>query len=268
MNKIQNEIHQLYKVEEKASQNGWLSFVHPSIKVWLTILYIVLVISCGPMAVGQVFGMGSYLLVWYILGELSFLEGLKRMKIAFPFLFLVGMWNPILDHEILFKGQYFTVTTGWVSFITLLLKGLFALLSVYSLVVTTTMEQIGQALSRLHVPKILITITLLIYRFLGILMEEASHLSEAYSLRAPGQKGIQISSWGPLVGQLLLRSTDRAEQLYESMCLRGYDGGNLYQEGKRLNAKQWIMIIFISGIWLLLRFTPVFALVGSLFVKH
>ena len=39
-----------------------------------------------------------------------------------------------------------------------------------------------------------------------------------------GQKGIHISVWGSFLGQLLLRSMDRAQALYESMELRGFCG--------------------------------------------
>ena len=47
---------------------------------------------------------------------------------------------------------------------------------------------------------------------------------QAYSLRAPNQKGIHISAWGSFLGQLLLRSMDRAQELYYSMLLRGFRG--------------------------------------------
>ena len=49
-------------------------------------------------------------------------------------------------------------------------------------------------------------------------------MTTAYRLRAPGQKGVHISAWGPFLGQLLLRSMDRAQELYGSMLLRGYRG--------------------------------------------
>ena len=42
----------------------------------------------------------------------------------------------------------------------------------------------------------------------------------AYALRAPGEKGIHFRAWGSLLGQLLLRSVDRAQLVYESMLLR------------------------------------------------
>ena len=54
----------------------------------------------------------------------------------------------------------------------------------------------------------------------------------AYQLRAPGQKGIHVSAWGSFLGQLLLRSMDRASTLYDSMCLRGFYGEFYYANEK------------------------------------
>lgn len=58
------------------------------------------------------------------------------------------------------------------------------------------------------------------FRFAG----RDAEVVQAYELRAPGQKGIHFKVWGSLMGQMLLRSMDRAEVIYESMCLRGFDG--------------------------------------------
>ena len=46
----------------------------------------------------------------------------------------------------------------------------------------------------------------------------------AYSLRAPQQKGVHRSAWGSLAGQLILRTFDRGQRIYEAMCLRGFTG--------------------------------------------
>ena len=53
-------------------------------------------------------------------------------------------------------------------------------------------------------------------------------MAQAYALRAPKQKGVHFKVWGSLAGQLLLRSIDRANNLYASMLLRGYQGEYYY----------------------------------------
>lgn len=63
-----------------------------------------------------------------------------------------------------------------------------------------------------------------VYRYISVLLAETQRVVQAYELRAPGQKGIHFKVWGSLMGQMLLRSMDRAEVIYESMCLRGFVG--------------------------------------------
>lgn len=108
--------------------------------------------------------------------------------------------------------------------VTLMLKGILAVLASYLLIITTTIERICYALRLLHMPKGFVTVLLLIYRYMVVLLKEAERIMLAYGMRAPGQKGIHRKAWGPLLGQLLLRSMDRAQLVYDSMQLRGFTG--------------------------------------------
>ena len=92
-------------------------------------------------------------------------------------------------------------------------------------------------------------------------------MSDAYALRAPGQKGIHISAWGSFTGQLLLRSMDRAEDLYASMQIRGYHGEFPYAKSSPFGAKEAVFTIVCIGVFVLLRFVDVATLVGNLFVR-
>ena len=55
-------------------------------------------------------------------------------------------------------------------------------------------------------------------------LSELNQMSEAYHLRAVKQKGLHIKAWGSFVGHFLLRSLDRANEIFESMILRGFHG--------------------------------------------
>ena len=91
-------------------------------------------------------------------------------------------------------------------------------------------------------------------------------MTEAYHLRAPGQKGIHISAWGSFLGQLLLRSMDRAEALYESMELRGFYGEFYYAKGRKANSLSWPAAFVYAALIMLTRLYNISDLFGSLFV--
>ena len=89
---------------------------------------------------------------------------------------------------------------------------------------------------------------------------------QAYKLRAPYQKGINIKAWGSFAGQILLRSIDRAEIVYESMLLRGFNGNFIRNNHKG----KVILSIAYASVWclifIILRVIPLFKIIGSIVV--
>lgn len=99
-----------------------------------------------------------------------------------------------------------------------------------------------------------------------VLLKEANKITESYSLRAPNQKGINYKVWGSLIGQLLIRSIDKAENIYESMCLRGYSDKFYYSYKIKYNVKDYIYFIVWIVILGTMRFFPILQVVGNIFV--
>ena len=92
-------------------------------------------------------------------------------------------------------------------------------------------------------------------------------MTQGYSLRAPGQKGIHFSAWGSFLGQLLLRSMDRAGELYNSMLLRGFKGDFYYVGVPRCRASGVAYTLLCASAFLCARFVNISGLLGSLFVR-
>ena len=149
--------------------------------------------------------------------------------------------------------------------LSLMAKGVLTVLSTYLLIATTRIEEICGALSMLHIPGILVTEFLLICRYVSVLLGEADRMTQAYALRAPGQKGVAMSAWGSFLGQLLLRSMDRAKALYQSMCLRGFREDRPFLSERRLAGRDLLYLALCSGAFILLRIFPVIELTGRIF---
>ena len=148
--------------------------------------------------------------------------------------------------------------------LTLMLKGVLCIMESFVLVATTSFDSICSALRRLHIPGFIVTLLLLTYRYISVMMEEVSIMTDAYMLRAPNQKGIQFSAWGSFLGQLLLRSMDRAEDLYSSMQLRGFSGEFLYAGLKPLSWKDILFLLLSLMIFALFRFVDITSFIGQL----
>lgn len=224
MSKIRQAVSKLHKMDQLSARDQWVNRIHPLVKLLLTFFYLILLLSMGKYQLSGVLLLTVYPLVGFSLSELKYRECIWRFRLVLPLIFFMGLFNPFFDREIIVYWGSVPVTGGMLSMATLYLKGILALSAGYLLIATTSVMDICMALRMLSVPQIFVTMMLLIYRYLTVLFEEAELMSQAYMLRAPGQKGIHYSAWGSFAGQLLLRSMDRAERVYESMCLRGYQG--------------------------------------------
>lgn len=268
MAKLGKAIHEIHSVENLAERDTWFCRLHPPAKVVVTLWYLGLVMSFDKTDIAGLLGMSLYPAVTMILGDISIARAIKGLKPVLLMIALIGAANPFFDRTPCFVIGQITLTGGMVSMVTLFLKAVLAVAASYILIATTTMAKICYALRKLHVPHVLVTVFLLIYRYLVLMLKEAERITQAYSLRAPGEKGIKKSAWGPLAGQMLLRSMDRAQTVYESMSLRGFGGEFFLSPGERF-VPVWQSVCY-GAAWGaalgIFRFLPVFRLVGALFV--
>ncbi len=264
MSKISEAIHGIHHVDAMAAQDQWLNRIHPLAKLLVTVCYIAALLSFSKYELSGIAGMGVYLLILFITGEIPVRKSMRQVRLVLVLVCAVGIANPFIDRTVAGHIGKIAVTGGMISMAVLMLKGIFAVLASYLLIITTTMGQICYALRLLRVPKTFVSVLLLIYRYIAVLLKEAERMMQAYELRAPGQKGVHFRVWGTLAGRLLLGSIDRAQVVYESMLLRGFDGEfrNHTRNGSYVKSTLYGCAC-ISGI-LFLRMVPVFTLAGNI----
>ncbi len=207
-----------------AMEDRWVGKIHPLVRLFVTLLYIVTVVSFPKYDLAGVLSMAVLPVIWFITADISVTDALRRLRIVLPLVMIIGIFNPFFDRAPAAAVFGTRISGGVLSMLTLMGKAVLTVLTSYLLIATTPVRQICSALRKIRVPKIIVTEILLIYRYITVLLAETQRIRDAYMLRAPGQKGIARKAWGPLVGQLLLRSMDRAGVLYESMQLRGFRG--------------------------------------------
>ena len=123
---------------------------------------------------------------------------------------------------------------GLVRFASVLLKSWIAVLSAILLAGTTSVPDLLGALRALHLPKLLVAVIGLMWRYLFVMADEVLHLLRARTARSglspdPAYKSGGTVLWrgkvaGGMMGNLLLRSFDRSDRIYAAMLSRGYDG--------------------------------------------
>ncbi|MDD2980820.1 MAG: cobalt ECF transporter T component CbiQ [Hespellia sp.] len=250
MSKLSGAYYEINHMNMVAEKDQWVNQIHPLVKLVLTILYIADVVSFSKYNIAGILMMGIYPIIVFMLGEVSWKDSIRRLRVVLPVVCLLGLFNPFFDRQVVLYLGKFPVTSGMFSMVTLMIKGILTVLATYLLIATTTIEKICYALRIVHVPAVLVTQVLLTYRYISVLLKEANTMMQAYALRAPGQKGIHFKVWGPLAGQLLLRSIDRAGTVYSSMVLRGYRGEFYFEDRGKCGRKDYCYLV----VWLVVFF--------------
>lgn len=267
MDKLSQAQSELREMDALAAEDSPIHRLHPLCKLLVTVAYIATVVSFPKYDFTGLVVMVLYPVFLFQAALIPVGTCFYKLRVVLPLVCAVGLVNPFLDKMPLLQFGNLTVTGGMVSMVTLMLKGVFSLMASFLLIATTPIDSLCAALRRLHVSSLLTTLLLLTYRYIGVMLEEVAIMTEGYKLRAPGQKGIHISAWGSFLGQLLLRSMDRAQELFDSMQLRGFRGEFFYANVPPCKFSGILYTIACVGMFLLARLIPITSALGNLFVR-
>jgi cobalt/nickel transport system permease protein len=214
---------------------------------------------------------GSFLAIWIALllltrlADLPWEYVLKRSFIVLPFtaaavgfvftlpgeaiaVFHIGIW------------QLAATDAGLARFLSVLLRSWLSVQTTILMITTSRFPDLIQGMRRLGLPNILMTIFSFLYRYLFLLLEEATRLLRARASRSARPAGRGRSPlWhsqiaGNMVGQLFLRSLERSERVYAAMQARGYQGQILALSTPGLKYGDWLALaliwLFMIGVHL------------------
>lgn len=121
--------------------------------------------------------------------------------------------------------------------------------------VTTPVQTLGYALYWLKVPRVIVEILLLTYRYIFVLWDEGTRIREAQTLRlgypSPGSLAgwkLVLRSTCTLMGMVFIRAYDRAESTFSAMQTRAYNGNTFsftLTDWSRIQTKYLVSSIFV-----------------------
>ena len=178
------------------------------------------------------------LIVWTVAAAsgIGIVRVFLRSLIALPFILIAlptVFTKPGAPAFDLFLGLFTLTATveGMEFFSSVLIKSWASVTAAVLLTSTTPALSLLSALRSLKIPEILVTVVLLMYRYLFVLVEEAQRMLRARAARSasvgPNSGGSLIwraKGAGSMAGSLFVRTLDRSERIYMAMLSRGYDG--------------------------------------------
>jgi len=159
-----------------------------------------------------------------------------------PAVLLIGVFFPVLEG-----------TAGLIALLCLSLKSVLIVMATLLLISSGGIRSVAAALRSLRVPKVFVLQLLLTYRYVSVLLGEVYRVSLNHSLRAPGQRGIQVKAWGSLAGHMLVRAFDRAGRVYQAMRLRGFDGEYITGRELRIGFSDALWLVICAALFLSAR---------------
>lgn len=262
---IQSKIREIYSLEQLSGRRSAVHDRHPMVKLISTIVFIITVVSFNIYQFGRLLPFVFFPFVLMALSDTPWMPVLKRVALTIPFCILAGVSNMLFYRATAFVIGGFAVSFGVISFLSIIFRTFLCVTAVLILVATTPFPQIADQLRMLHVPDIFVTLFEMTYRYIGALLEEASTMYTAYMLRSTEKKGLQMKHMGSFVGQLLIRSYDRAERVYAAMKCRGYGSGGYRKNRRALDSEDYVFLAAACLPFILLRIFNLSSLFESLF---
>jgi len=264
MPNLANANLRFHTLEILAEGNTMIHSLHPLAKTITTFLYVVIVVSFGPYELSGLLPFFFYPIILMALGDIPYKPLLARMAVALPFGLFAGTANLILVRETALYFLTIPISYGMISFFSIIVKTLLTVMAVLILISTTPLPTLSRQLTALKIPSLFILLLSMIYRYIGVLVEEALAMYTAYTLRSPDQKGIKMKDMGIFIGQLLLKSVDRAERIYQAMKCRGFTGSYEYIPLPKMKAGGLVYLLGLCAVFSLLRFFNLSLLLGNL----
>ena len=257
-------------IDKYAYQNSLIHQLDPVCKILVSIIFTSVVVSLPPLSLSLVFycAVGPFTVL--VLADIPLGFVCKRIILICPFVLVLALSCVFYDQrEITLTAGYLVwhTTWGWIRCLSIMARFTVSMLTLIALVSTTPFISILTALQTLKVPGILVMQIGLLYRYTFVLMDQAYNMIRARKLRTLRNLGFkqELRIVASIIGSLLMRSLDRAQQINMAMTGRGFTGkwrslGSVRygKSGNTMIAQKdlvfgIITFIYIMGIYLISR---------------
>jgi len=262
-----NEYFNLGYLDALSYKNTFIHRLDPRTKLSATILFIITVVSFPKYEVTGLFPFLLFPVLFFSLGDIPVKFIMKKVLLVSAFAFFIGIFNPLLDRQPMYLFYGVTVSGGWVSFLSIMLKFFLTITSALLLIATTSFPGICHALQKFGFPDIFISQLLFLYRYLFVLVEEAMKVVRARDMRSFGNRGRGVKAFTALLGTLFLRTVERAERIYRAMLSRGFSGRLHTTRQYRFTSADALFLAITVAVLYLLRVHDVVGAMGRLSIR-
>lgn len=224
MTHAEKALTRLHEAEAESRGDYLMQVIDPRAKVIVTMVYIAAVLSFSLTSLSAILLFAIYPIVGARMSGIPYVRLMRRSLIALPFVVFIGIFNPVADREPMLVAGSFVISRGWVEFASIVVRGILTVQGALLLIGSTGFHRVCRGLRALGVPSVFTTQLLLVHRYIYVLIDEAISMDRARRSRSYGRSGYGLRMWGTFIGQLLIRTINRADSISRAMLARGFDG--------------------------------------------
>ncbi len=222
-NKLMRSLWLLDKIECSARQRSPLQQIAPCAKVAVTIIFLLTMLSMPVERLSELMLFAIYPIMTAAIGGIRYEVILWRTMFIVPLMALIALPNIFYQREVMFTMGDIIITRGWIVFFSIIVRGSLSLQAIMLLIASTGIYPTCSALQRMGMPALLASQIYMTMRYLRLIIEQALTMQRARAARGFGRRSYPIKMWGTFVGQLLLRSVRRGEEVGMAMESRGFN---------------------------------------------
>lgn len=264
MSAIESALFNIGYLESLSCQQTPLHRLDPRAKLLTTLVFIITVVSFGKYDITGLLPFLIYPVVLIAVGNLPPGYLLKKILLAAPFAFFIGIFNPLLDRAVLVQLGPLGLSGGWVSFASIMIRFTLTVAAALILIAGTGLNAVCLALEKLGAPTSFVVQLMFLYRYIFVLTDEALRLMRARALRSFQGRGLGFKVFSYMIGQLLLRTLARAQRIHLAMLSRGFDGQIRLLRPLKIHLKDVVFCVGWSALFVLMRRHNIPHLLGEL----
>jgi cobalt/nickel transport system permease protein len=265
--RLETAFYDLGRLDAIAEMDTPIHRLDPRAKVLTTLVFIIYVVSFDRYEIARL--LPFFLFPAFLIGMANMPFGylVRKLVIVSPFVLFIGIFNPFLDREIILQVGSLHITGGWVSLFSIMLRFTLTVGAALLLIATTGFPAICMALDKLGLPRVFVVQMLLLYRYLFVLIEESIRTIRAYTLRSFGKEKMRFQVFKQLLGNLLLRTLDRAQRIHMAMLSRAFTGEIHIIRQFSFGMRELFYIVSLVSLFTFLRFYNIADLLGKFILE-
>lgn len=213
-------------LEEFAEGNSFLHKIDPRIKIITFLILTSLCAFSNQLKISFLYFL--YALFFLILAKLKLRSVLVRLLGANFFIFFIWLFIPFTyPGNPYFEISFFKVSLeGLIFALNITFKCNAIIIFTISLLATSDVFTLAHTMLHFKVPSKLVTIFFLFYRYISVMHEEYLKIKRAILSRGFVSKTNfhTYKTYAYLIGALILKSFERADEIYKAMLCRGFKG--------------------------------------------